>query len=587
MEFRLRSDLLAAAAVAAALMLGAGCTVAVPGVGDGSITCNNDRDCEPGELCDTVDSPHYCFAAPGDGGDAGSDAGDAGDAGGADAGDAGGKGDAGMDAGCVISGQAFAPGAVETGFSCAVCDPAASATNWSAASDGTPCSNGGGDYCLGGTCTSSCLIDGGVVLAGALQPGNGCQVCNPDAGTDAYSSAAELTACVDAGNFCHAGQCALGCGIDGGFVASWTPRDAVVSGCCNPGLSTANWTPAFAAAREVMLTSHPSGLAVNDFNGDGVSDFAATEFDNTIDVYLAQTDGGFFAEPSVSFSPGPTAIVSSVFTSSKHADLALLEESAPAVQLFYGSGDGTFVDGGTVLLLLSDLNSIAAVPVAGPLDLLMPGTLSSVPGLDVFQNQSGGFDQTHSVFSFTQGTSPWALTFGMFRDDAGPDVAVLNNDGSGVDVFVNNGGTLKESQLASTFGTPQAICTAELNGDGLDDFAVVSTQLGDAGIAQAYLSLSDGGFAIGPRTLVGARPVAVMSLLRRGAASSTLAIADGKSGSVGLWTPLDGGLALAGTYPAGSSANAIATGDFNGDGLTDLAVSDPSSSVYILYGQCR
>ena len=184
------------------------------------------------------------------------------------------------------------------------------------------------------------------------RPGNGCQVCNPDAGTGAYTNAPELTVCADAGNFCHAGQCAFGCGIDGGFVASWAPSDAVVSGCCNPALSTTNWTPAFAATREVVLTSHPSGLTVNDFNGDGVSDFAVTRV-RQHDRRLSRPDRWWVlvAEPSISWIPhwSQAAIVSAaMFTSSEHADLALLEESAPAVQLFFGNGDGTFVDGGTL-----------------------------------------------------------------------------------------------------------------------------------------------------------------------------------------------------------------------------------------------
>ena len=80
---------------------------------------------------------------------------------------------------------------------------------------------------------------------------------------------------------------------------------------------------------------------------------------------------------------------------------------------------------------------------------------------------------------------------------------------------------------------------------------------------------------------------ALTTFRRDGGSSDSLASADSQTGSVSAIAFIDGGLVTAGTYPAGSSANAIATGDFNGDGLTDLAVSDPSSSVYILYGQCR
>jgi hypothetical protein len=574
-----------------AIILAAGCSVSIPDVGDGSITCNSDHDCQPGEICDLTDSPHYCFAAPADGGDAGPYAGDAGDAGGkVDAGDAGdaGNADAGMDAGCLIAGQAYAAGDPNPAFACAICAPAKSTSDWSLATDGTACGNDGGNYCFAGVCVLGCLIDGGVVYAGENPPGNGCQVCDPDAGSAGYTNVPELSACADAGNFCHLGQCAYGCGIgDAGFVPGWTPENAVVSACCNPIVNARGWTPAFAIAREVTLTAHPSGLTVNDFNGDGMSDFAVTQIDNTVDAYVSLGGGGFSLSAVMDSAAGPGAIVSAVFASNGPVDLAALDEAGPALELYSGDDAGSFSDAGAVTLPLTNLNAALSVPLLGLPDLIVSGSLSSAPGIDVFENQDGAFGIGHSSFVFTLGTSPWALASGMFRFDAGSDIAVMNNDGSGVDVLVNNGGTLKESQLAPSVGMPQGIVTAELNGDGLQDFVVLSTQLGDAGVAQSYFSLGDGGFALGPTTLIDPKPVALASFMRAGAASSTLAVADGKNGSVGLLAAIDGGLSPAGTYAAGTSANAISTGDFNGDGLTDLVVSDPGSSVYILYGQCR
>jgi hypothetical protein len=141
---------------------------------------------------------------------------------------------------------------------------------------------------------------------------------------------------------------------------------------------------------------------------------------------------------------------------------------------------------------------------------------------------------------------------------------------------------------ASSISLPQtADALGVANFELLSSVVVGGASVSDGGYVQVWFSQTDGGFVSGQALWIGAQAGALAAFRRDGGSSDSLASADSQTGSVSAIAFVDGGLVAAGTYPAGSSANAIATGDFNGDGLTDLAVSDPSSSVYILYGQCR
>jgi formylglycine-generating enzyme required for sulfatase activity len=141
---------------------------------------------------------------------------------------------------CDINGTVYQSGTVNPGNACETCAPASSNTQWSNVTDGTAC--GSGVVCHGGNCVTGCEIGGVFSSAGALDPNNPCQSCQPGTNTTGWSSVADGTGCGN-GQVCSAGKCGTQCFIGSTVYTSGQvdPANACLS--CQPGTSTTSWTP--------------------------------------------------------------------------------------------------------------------------------------------------------------------------------------------------------------------------------------------------------------------------------------------------------------------------------------------------------
>ncbi len=256
----------------------AACPIGAPYVGNHPISCSSTSDCQPGEICDTTYGTGYCIAAPdagtaADGGPTGCQIGGVTYPAGAldpttpcqscqpslstakftaysglpaDGGcQAGQVCNAGQcAAGCYVD-QAFrATGALAAGNGCLTCDPSKSETNWTPLT-GVPQGGGcpAGEVCAAGSCSAGCVIGGAFVAAGAGEPDAGCQGCMPAQSLTAWTPLTGLvTGVCGAGEVCHQGACAVGCYLDGGYVADGGLE--AVGGClaCDPGTSVGQWS---------------------------------------------------------------------------------------------------------------------------------------------------------------------------------------------------------------------------------------------------------------------------------------------------------------------------------------------------------
>ncbi|MCA8951598.1 MAG: VCBS repeat-containing protein, partial [Planctomycetes bacterium] len=145
------------------------------------------------------------------------------------------------------------------------------------------------------------------------------------------------------------------------------------------------------------------------------------------------------------------------------------------------------------------------------------------------------------VTAMTAGCSPVDMAVGQFNGDSQPDFAALCVNGSpSVDVGLNSGGsfTVTNVPFGVSAGNPVAICTGEFNGAPGLDIAVLTANIPPAlteNKVYVFANNGSGGF----------------SLLH----THTIA---------------------GGTTPSG-----IAAGDFTGDGVADIAVSDSGSAGFI------
>ena len=188
-----------------------------------------------------------------------------------------------------------------------------------------------------------------------------------------------------------------------------------------------------------------------------------------------------------------------------------------------------------------------------------------------------------SMTSFTTGTRPFSVATGNFNGDAYPDMVTANNIGETASVLMGNGnGTFANKvDYPTTPGgsSPEFVSTGDFNGDGKDDF-VVANYYGPNN--SVFINNGNGTFAARVDYPVASRSYAnaVADFNNDGkpdiAASTT---ANGERMSI-LINNGNGTFASAVNYNVcasssggiGSNLNTT-TGDFNGDGYQDIAVS--------------
>ena len=331
----------------------------------------------------------------------------------------------------------------------------------------------------------------------------------------------------------------------------------------------------------------PLGVVLADFNGDGKLDAAfadavcspdcAPEKPNSpgaVSIVLGFGDGTFVGGTEYSILAAPFsngAMLSADFTNNGNLDIAVVQSSQSSVGVLLGNGDGTF----QAETSFSTAQSTDAVAVGdlrnnGDLDLVSannpctntncpPGTVSVLLG-----NGDGTF-QTH--VDYAAGIQPWSVALGSFRNNGTLDIAVSNYGANTVSMLLGNGdGTFQSQVVYATGSYPQQIAVGDFNKDGYPDLAIATNN----GVS-VLLGNGDGTFK---------------SQISYGTTGSAILAADFNSdGNLDLAvSPSNGqgGFVLLGNGD-GTFQNPIATAivgqslnaaDFDGDGKLDLASAE-------------
>ena len=301
-----------------------------------------------------------------------------------------------------------------------------------------------------------------------------------------------------------------------------------------------------AAAADLGKTTPVTPVEVGDFNGDGVLDVAvgvsptASGLPATnIMILLGKGDGTFSVGQSLATGGDFSSFVVADFNADGIPDLAVLNNASDLVTIFQGNGDGTFTASSAapsptgvypLAMVAGDFNK-DGIP-----DLAITSGSANANGILTILLGKGDGSFT-AGWSTTTGVYPSCITVGDFNGDGNLDLAIGNGNGTvagTVTIVLGNGdGTFSqtaESPITTTTspGTSvRAISVGDFNGDGkldllLDDLSVL-------------IGNGDGTFAVVTPSVV--------------APSGTLMTIDG--------IPFF-----------------LTVGDFNGDGVTDLAGTD-------------
>jgi hypothetical protein len=364
-------------------------------------------------------------------------------------------------------------------------------------------------------------------------------------------------------------------------------------------MAMANTWNGFTAAPPLATDGSPEGVAVGDFNGDGIPDIAvANTGGNTVSILLGNGDGTFTLHSTIAIA-GPVMIAVADFNGDGKLDLVVTCGSCASlsgipyagIASFLGNGDGTFTlkytftnpsGGSPGAIVVGDFNGDGKPDIAYVSNISYPVTL--VHGyVEVFLgNGDGTFTQKSVPLSAASVTYP-SLAVGDFNGDGKLDLVVTDHTNSKAYILLGKGdGTFTLKSTLTTGMWPDNPAVGDFNGDGIPDLAIANYESG--GEIQIFLGKGDGTFTLKSTSAIGAglQDIAIADFNEDGKldiaavnyATNTMSILLGNG---------DGTFSLTSSIATGSRPVMIVAGDFNGDGWPDLAVTNEGGNSVSIF----
>lgn len=344
----------------------------------------------------------------------------------------------------------------------------------------------------------------------------------------------------------------------------------------------------------------PYSTVTADFNNDGIPDLAIANYtSDNITVLLGNGDGTFHEAPNspIMVTFDPRSLVVSDFNGDGNADLAMVNSYYSGVAtILLGDGNGTFTEAPNSPIAIGGAFQIIAGTVTGDFngdgipDLGVTNTdnVESDPGtLTVLLGKGDGTFTQAPNSPMMVGAEPIRLASGDFDRDGNLDLAIANFDGNNVSILRGAGdGTFSAAAVSPIqVGTaPSDIVVDDFNGDGLDDLAVLISNFPGAqpGYIQILLGIGDGTFkAVSATASTGTDPQSLVAGDFNQDSKVDLAALNEDGPVSFLLGAGDGTFSEASTSPiqAGDFPDSAAVGDFNGDGISDIAVTDSGYNI--------
>jgi hypothetical protein len=267
-----------------------------------------------------------------------------------------------------------------------------------------------------------------------------------------------------------------------------------------------------------------NGIVSIDLRGIGVLDLvvATNARGNGVYALLGNSDGTFGTPVFYPMGAIPSYIAAGDFTNNGHMGIVGLTYGAnncACLTVLPGNGDGTFGTpipthnvGNTTALVAGNFTSGHNLDVA----------VANEPGVSIFLGKGNGKFETGE--SYTTGSPPGSIATASFRNNGILDLAVGLPFGSGTAVYLGNGdGTFTAGEtVPGSFAS--AVTTADLNGDGYPDLIAITGY--PTSYITTYLGNGDGTFQAGVNYFTTGTPVFIATADFNGDHLQDLALAD-------------------------------------------------------------
>ena len=302
----------------------------------------------------------------------------------------------------------------------------------------------------------------------------------------------------------------------------------------------------------------------------------------------APARAAFVSEPPAPSGSAPFAVESADFDADGRPDLAVANNGEGTVSILRRQAGGGFaLEGGPISTTGSPLSGPRSIAVADfngdtRRDLAVLNSTASVTVL-LRKPDNTGFTAEGPPFGVF--TNSQQIVSADFNGDGKPDLATAST-ANAVQVFMRVGGGFTEepgrSPIHTAPGTtPKALTAADFNADSRPDLAVVQSDADNVAILLRQ-PLATGGFLAeaGSPPPVGDNPQAIAAGDFSGDGRPDLVVpaANAARQTTVLVRQPAGGFAAAGGVPVAQAyPTDIVTADFNADGRLDYAISEPDT----------